>query len=148
MGHNMRWPTLGPEVETIAQMPFVAGFNGGLGVDIDEAFKYSADPDQDRDHAAMDWIMTQNFRDNAEMGCDPTMDPGVCHELRYQHRGYAKYIDIAMLFGWDKLGATNRVIYDRWLSEGGINFTFDKEFVEDDEYLQAARGPGSYSKVI
>ena len=46
----MRWPTLGPEVETIAQMPFVAGFNGGLGVDIDEgAFLHPFDqPNHDR----------------------------------------------------------------------------------------------------
>ncbi|NRB72298.1 MAG: hypothetical protein HRU51_10335, partial [Xanthomonadales bacterium] len=138
MGHNMRWPTLGPEVETIAQMPFVGGFNGGLGLDIDEAMTHSADADQNRDQAAMDWIMTHNFRDNAEMGCDPTMEPWACHELRYQHRGYAKYVDMAMLFGWDKLGATNRVIYDRWLAQGGIEFTYEKEFVEDDEYLRAA----------
>ena len=138
MGHNMRWPTLGPEVEAIAQMPFVAGFAAGLGVDIDESLKFSADPDQDRDHSAMDWIMTHNFRDNEEMGCDPTIPGAPCHELRYQHRGYAKYVDFAMLFGWDKLGATNRVIYDRWLGEGGIDFSYDKEFVEDDEYLRAA----------
>jgi len=137
MGHNMRWPTLGPEVETIAQMVFVGGFNAGLGLNIDEAMIHSADPDQDRDQAAMDWIMTHNFRDDVEMGCDPTMDPGVCHELRYQHRGYAKYVDIAMLFGWEGLGAANGIIYDRWLSEGGINFSFDKEFVDDDEYLLA-----------
>ena len=98
---------------------------------------HSADPDQDRDQAAIDWLMTHNFRDDVEMGCDPTMDPGVCHELRYQHRGYAKYVDVADLFGWDKLGAANRVIYDRWLADGGINFTYDKEFVSDDEYLRA-----------
>lgn len=138
MGHNMRWPTLGPEVEAIAQMPFVGGFNAGLGLDIDEAMTHSADPDQDRDRAAMNWIMTHNFRDNAEMGCDPTMPSSVCHELRYQPRAYAKYVDIAMLFGWDGLGATNRVIYDRWLAEGGIDFSNDKEFVSDDEYLKAA----------
>lgn len=138
MGHNMRWPTLGPEVETIAQMPFVGGFAAGLGLDIDEAFTYSADPDQNRDQAAMDWIMTHNFRDNAEMGCDPTIEGAACHELRYQHRGYAKYVDIAVLFGWDQLGAINRVVYDRWLAQGGIEFTYEKEFVEDDEYLRAA----------
>ncbi|MEM1411993.1 MAG: M60 family peptidase N-terminal accessory domain-containing protein [Pseudomonadota bacterium] len=137
MGHNMRWPTLGPEVEAIAQMPYVGGFAGGLGLDIDEAFTYSADPDQDRDQAAMDWIMTHNFRDDAEMGCDPTIPGDACHELRYQHRGYAKYVDIAVLFGWDKLGAANRVIYDRWLSEGGIDFSYAKEFVDNDEYLRA-----------
>jgi hypothetical protein len=44
-------------------------------------------------------MVTVNFGNGAEMNYSNTE----YDEFRYQHRGYAKYADIARLFGWDAL---------------------------------------------
>ena len=49
------------------------------------------------DQAAVHWMVTQNFREGNPM--DETSSE--YNEMRYQHRGYAKYADIARLFGWE-----------------------------------------------
>lgn len=75
------------------------------GINFDTAFAESVEyvhmtPDQ----AAINWMITENFRNGKEMG--RVNSPGG-HEFRYQHRGYAKYADIARLFGWDAYRSFN-----------------------------------------
>ncbi len=66
------------------------------GEDFDYAFSYSMGgytgiltPDM----AAIDWMVTVNFRNGNEMGKDNPQ------EFQYQPRGYAKYADLYKLFG-------------------------------------------------
>jgi hypothetical protein len=62
------------------------------------AFKGSQDHDNyEPDDAAVHWMITPNFRDGNEMDHSHTE----LDEFRYQSRGYAKYADIARLFGWE-----------------------------------------------
>jgi hypothetical protein len=48
------------------------------------------------DAAAISWMVKENYRLGNEMDYSNT----IYDEFRYQHRGYAKYADIARLFGW------------------------------------------------
>ena len=72
-------------------------------VPLDIAFKYSAFQRLTMDQTTIDWIMTDNFRNNRPMECDPTVESSVCQEVRYQHRGHAMYVEIAELFGWEAI---------------------------------------------
>jgi len=82
------------------------------GMDRDEAFKNSAYQGMTMDLAAMDWMVTHNFRNDMPIGHDPTIDPAINDQLRYQHRGHGPIVDFAWLFGWDKLGETYGKMYD------------------------------------
>jgi hypothetical protein len=83
---------------------------------MDNAFKFSFGEYLTLDEATMDWMIAKNFRTNVPMGCDPTVDQLVCDEIRYQHRGHAKYIQMAKLFGWPSVHAMNKAFYDNWSS--------------------------------
>ena len=118
MGHAVMHPTLVDEVETIVHVPTVYIYNVLYGLSIDDAFRFSSDENFTLNEAAIDWMITFNFRNNNDMGCDPTMDELVCDELRYQHRGYAKYIDMAKHLGWETVHNMNNVFYDTWTTGG------------------------------
>ncbi|MFN9959464.1 MAG: hypothetical protein ACK55I_40765, partial [bacterium] len=57
-----------------------------------------------RDQAALNWMVTPNFRAGNPMDISNTTKD----EVRYQHRGYAKYVEIAALFGWEVLDSFYR----------------------------------------
>ena len=114
MGHLEWHPTLGNAVESIVHLPAVYIWNKYYDLPLDTAFKYSAFQKLTMDQTTIDWIITDNFRNNIAISCDPTMHPSVCHEVRYQHRGHAIYIEIADLFGWDAIYKTHKVFYDEW----------------------------------
>lgn len=44
-------------------------------------------------------MITASFRGNDAIACD---------EMQYQHRGHAKYVDVARLFGWGAIGRMNK----------------------------------------
>jgi hypothetical protein len=94
------------------------------------------------DQTTIDWIITDNFRNNIEISCDPTMDPGVCHEVRYQHRGHAMYVEIADLFGWSAIHNTHKVFYDEWKvntqKDWGFMGMVNGNQITDDELILAA----------
>ena len=98
MGHLEWHPTLWNSVEAIVHLPAVYIWNNYYDIPLDTAFKYSAFQNLTIDQTTIDWVITDNFRNNREMDCDPTMDPSVCHKVRYHHRGHVIYIEIADLF--------------------------------------------------
>jgi hypothetical protein len=136
MGHNMNFPTLPGELETVVQLVGVPGYTLGLDVPIDTALSYVEGESHTRDMAAMNWMISENFRTNQPMGCDPTMPPDVCSEKRYQIRAGMKYFDMATLFGWEKLGAINHVYYNRFKESDW--FSEDVPFVSDQDYIATA----------
>ena len=101
MGHLEHHPTLGNAVESIVHLPMVYFLNKYYDISLDESFKYSAFQRLTMDETTMDWMMTDNFRNNREIDRDPTMIENVNYEVRYQHRGHAMYVEIADLFGWE-----------------------------------------------
>jgi hypothetical protein len=77
--------------------------NAKFGVDFDLAFQQSfgpgyGGPGVSPDDAAVNWMVTDNFRGGNEMGHESSNQ-----EFQYQQRGYAKYGDIYRIFGWDPL---------------------------------------------
>ena len=142
MGHLEWHPTLGNAVESIVHLPAVYIWNKYYDLPLDTAFKYSAFQKLTMDQTTIDWIITDNFRNNIAISCDPTMHPSVCHEVRYQHRGHAIYIEIADLFGWDAIYKTHKVFYDEWKintqKDWGFMGMVNGNQISDDELILAA----------
>jgi len=70
-----------------------------LGKPLDEAFRQSFNKNSGYtiDEAANHWMITDNFRRGNDM--DKTNSEN--NQIRYQERGYAKYADVADMFGWE-----------------------------------------------
>ena len=134
MGHGALHPTLFTETESIVHLNATYIYDELYHVPIDTAFKYSSDEELVMDEAAMDWMIADNFRNNRSMSCDPTMESHLCDEVRYQHRGHAKYVDMAELFGWSAVHGMNKVFYDRW------SMTISDRLVAPDDVIAAASG--------
>lgn len=128
-GHAALHPTLITEVETVVHIPATYVYNTIFNLTFDEAFKYSSQEFLLLHEAAMDWMIADNFRNNKDMDCDPTMDELVCDELRYQHRGHAKYIDMARLFGWEALFNMNFEFYKKFEITPPLHNNVSKEDV-------------------
>jgi hypothetical protein len=78
----------------------VAVLAKGFGVDLDTAFGRSFDNEAiSLDQAAIMWMVTENFRQGNPMDISNSER----NEVRYQHRGYGKYVEIVRLFGWEAL---------------------------------------------
>lgn len=103
LGHAQLFSDFPGEGEASINILSVAVSNKLYGVDIDKALSKSINNTPQligRDQAAVGWMVRQNFRDGKAMGIG---NNGDAHEVMYVQRGYAKYVEIAALFGWDKL---------------------------------------------
>jgi hypothetical protein len=101
VGHSQLCSKFRGEVEALVNLPHVAVMNRKFGWSLDAAFGDSVGNMKHltmEDIAAM-WMVTENFRQGRPMNISNR--PG--DEVKYQHRGYAKYVEIANLFGWDVL---------------------------------------------
>lgn len=101
LGHAHLFSKFEGETEAAVNILAVAIWNKKFNVDIDTAFGMSMDGRimMNRDNSAISWMVTPNFRAGKPMDISNTTKD----EVRYQHRGYGKYIEIAALFGWDVL---------------------------------------------
>jgi Peptidase M60, enhancin and enhancin-like/N-terminal domain of M60-like peptidases len=101
LGHAQLFSDFPGEGEASINILSVAVSNKLYGVDFDRALSKSMNNTSQligRDQAAVGWMVRQNFRDGKAMGITSAMQ-----EKMYVQRGYAKYVEIAALFGWDKL---------------------------------------------
>lgn len=89
------------EGEAIVNLLHAIIENKYYGMDIDSAFgmSFARMYKITRNQAAINWMVTKNFRLGNPMDISNTTKD----EVRYQHRGYAKYVEIAALFGWEAL---------------------------------------------
>ncbi|MFN5237908.1 MAG: M60 family metallopeptidase [Bacteroidota bacterium] len=101
MGHAQLFSNFPGEGEASVNLLSAAIYNQLYGIDIDVALGKSFDNQahRTRDQAALNWMVTPNFRAGNPMDISNTTKD----EVRYQHRGYAKYVEIAALFGWEVL---------------------------------------------
>ncbi len=98
MGHAQLFSKFPGEEEALVNFPAVAIYNRLYKIGIDSSFGKSFDdqPQVNRDQAALNWMVTPNFRaGNPQDISNTTKD-----EVRYQFRGYGKYVEMAALFGW------------------------------------------------
>lgn len=100
IGHAQRFTKFKGEGEAAVNLPYVAVLNKGFGVDLDIAFgKSLPNGTVSLDQAAIMWMVTENFRAGKPMDITNSKQD----EVRYQHRGYGKYVEIVHLFGWQVL---------------------------------------------
>ena len=103
LGHAELFGGFPGEGEASNNILSIAVSNKLYGVDIDRGLSKSMNNTAQligRDQAALNWMTTPNFRAGKAMDITNSEK----NEVRYQQRGYAKYAEIAALFGWDKLG--------------------------------------------
>ncbi len=101
MGHAQLFSNFPGEGEAAVNLLAAAIYNRLYGMNIDTALGESFDnhPQITRDQAAMNWMVTPNFRAGNPMDISNTTKD----EVRYQQRGYAKYVEMAALFGWEMI---------------------------------------------
>ena len=106
MGHAQLFSKFPGETEAAVNLLAAAIYNRLYGMDIDTALGESFDnhPQITRDQAAMNWMVTPNFRAGNPMDISNTTKD----EVRYQQRGYAKYVEMAALFGWESIDSFYR----------------------------------------
>jgi hypothetical protein len=106
MGHAQLFSNFPGEGEASVNVLAAAIYNRLYGMNIDQALGESFDnrPYLTRDQAAMNWMVTPNFRTEKPMDISNTTKD----EVRYQQRGYAKYIEMAALFGWEVIDSFYR----------------------------------------
>ncbi|MBK9981014.1 MAG: hypothetical protein IPP15_01085 [Saprospiraceae bacterium] len=99
MGHAQLFSKFPGETEAAVNVPAAAIYNRLYGMNIDTALgrSFGNNPQITRDQAALNWMVTPNFRAGNPMDISNTTKD----EVRYQQRGYAKYIEMAALFGWE-----------------------------------------------
>jgi hypothetical protein len=89
--------------ESTVNLPYVYVAHVKFGVPLVDAFTNSMQlgylENIDVDQAALTWFVTVNFRSGNPMNLTDTE----MNEVRYQHRGYGRCVEIGELFGWDKL---------------------------------------------
>jgi len=100
MGHMQAGPHFPGEAEAIVHVPYTY-LGLAVGMNLDESFQRSGDSPADLRDAAIMWIITNEFQNGLPMNIESNPN----HQIRYQQRGHAKYIDIAKYYGWDKLMA-------------------------------------------
>jgi len=122
------------EQESYVNVPMAAVLNDVYDLSFDDALKYSGYQLFTRTDAAIDWMVTYNFRNGSSIGFDPTTDFEPI-ETSYQARGHAKYVDLADIFnGWEALGAIYEVFYQEDLVSGTPPNT--QVGISHDEFLQ------------
>jgi uncharacterized protein (TIGR02145 family) len=127
LGHAQLMEKFPGEAEAIVNVLSAAIFNELYGVDIDSAFGWSFDNEywRSRDQSAINWMVTHNFRAGNPMDISNTTKD----EVRYQHRGYGKYIEIAALFGWEALESYYQQVnldYNNGVPPGPLGQTDDR----------------------
>ncbi|MDO5968625.1 T9SS type A sorting domain-containing protein [Flavivirga aquimarina] len=102
LGHAERIYKFNGEIEAFVNFLYVAVYNKKFGVSLNEAFEESSTTGYDHtlDEAAISWMIAENFRLGNPMS---TTAGQYRQEFHYQPRGYAKYVDIVDLFGWEVL---------------------------------------------
>ena len=99
LGHAQLFSNFPGEGEAAVNLLAAAVYSKTYGLDIDLAFgkSFFNQPHINREQAALNWMVTPNFRAGKAMDISNTTKD----EVRYQHRGWAKYVEIAALFnGW------------------------------------------------
>ena len=101
LGHAQLFSNFPGEGEAAVNLLAAAVWNKKYGVDLDVALgkSFLNFAQITRNQAALNWMVTPNFRAGKPMDISNTTKD----EVRYQQRGYAKYVEVAALFGWSAL---------------------------------------------
>jgi len=122
---NLRSNRYRGEREAVVNFPFTYVRNVHMNEDLDVAFSLSI-PNSNgafaTDNAAIDWMVTTQFRDGEEMNYSNTY----LDQFKYQNRGSAKYANFVKLFGWQAFMNFN-FAYNNDVENGLIASEFDTD---------------------
>ncbi|GLR18803.1 M60 family metallopeptidase [Portibacter lacus] len=149
MGHNHLDPTmayggdLDPchflEAESVNHMLATSVYSNVYNLSVNDALRESGVGQQFGFYqAAFDWIITNNFRTNQKMYLDDSAPLEESEMLRYQPRSWAKYADIAEIFGWEAISKVNGQFYESGVEQSSTVCDWRGYVVGRDEYIKAA----------
>lgn len=116
LGHAQLFTKFTGETESAINLLKVAVLNQKFGVSLDQAFGSSIGDEMNfgvsRRYASLLWILKNQFRSGTKRMLDA--------DMKYQHRGHGKYVEIAGLFGWQALGNFWHSVHEDY--EDGIDY--------------------------
>ena len=133
LGHAEKVYKFEGEIESYVNFLFVAVYNKKFGLDLDTAFVESSTTNNKHtlDEAAISWMMAENFR----LGNPMSFTTGQFRqEFHYQPRGYAKYVEIVDLFGWEALENYYTLVNENYMN-GVYNYSSDVNAIPTDERI-------------
>ncbi len=103
LGHEVAITKFVGETEALVNFLYVPVLNKCFGYSLAEAFQQSFGPSYNytstKDNTTRTRLVADTFREGEPRNtCGCTKN-----EVRYQHRGYAHYVDIVELYGWEAL---------------------------------------------
>ena len=120
LGHAQQFTKFTGETEAVVNLLFVAMQNNKFGMELNKALSLSisnaGNTNMSLAQTALMWMVTPNFRNNKPMDHSNTSSD----EMKYQQRGFAKYVEIANLFGWDALSGFWKTVSEDY--EKGITY--------------------------
>lgn len=103
LGHEVAISKFVGETEALVNFLYVPVLNKCFDFSLDESFQKSFGPSYNstvtKDNAIRTRLVAETFHEGSPRNtCSCTKN-----EVRYQHRGYAHYVDIVDLYGWEAL---------------------------------------------
>ena len=124
-GHGFLFPKFAGESESTVNLLHVAVLNRGFGYDLDYAFRdsrgFGNNIGRTLDTTAIAWMTVFNFT--------PFDQPMASGEKAYQLKGHAKFVDIALMFGWQAVNDFHKAMTDAY------EFTGVKPTYSDDDLI-------------
>ena len=134
LGHGHNFTKFTGETESAVNLLYVAALNRKFGKTLDQAFGASIGAPNDTStinlrYVSLQWTLKNVFRTG-----NKTM---LAADMAYEHKGYAKYVEIANLFGWDAVG-------DFWKSvnvdyENGIDYPLTNSDPTDSRIVRMSK---------
>lgn len=134
LGHGHNFTKFTGETESAVNLLYVAALNRKFGKTLDQAFGASIGAPSDTStinlrYVSLQWTLKKVFRTG-----NKTM---LAADMAYEHKGYAKYVEIANLFGWDAVG-------DFWKSvnvdyENGIDYPLTNSDPTDSRIIRMSK---------
>ena len=103
LGHEVAISKFEGETEALVNFLYVPVLNKGFDYSLDEAFQKSFGPSYNYTSTKDNTTRTRLVADSFHEGSTRNICSCTKNEVRYQHRGYAHYVDIVDLYGWEAL---------------------------------------------
>jgi hypothetical protein len=103
LGHEVAITKFAGETEAIVNFLYVPVLNKCFDYSLEEAFQQSFGPSYNYTSTKDNTTRTRLVADTFHEGLRRNTCSCTKNEVRYQHRGYAHYVDIVELYGWEAL---------------------------------------------
>jgi hypothetical protein len=138
-GHALAISKFPGEEEALVNVPYIMAMNYGLGVELNEAVKYSFVPNTfDINKTATHRMVSNTF------GSERDISNTTTDEVRYQHRGYGHYFELVNMLGWCPLRnfwKQEFIDFENGINHGGNDQEIDSRILRMSVAAQADLRP-------